>query len=189
MQASGVRITHRTAAPCSLSSPSPWKTLLGSQGLSVLTVKLGQTDILWWLVFAQVWNGISISPTVSTPNVFLTTSDASGACGCGALTEKDWFQLAWTTQYGQNEHVTFMELVPIVLSVTVWGKWWHGCHLHCNCNNEAVVHLLLSRYSHNANVMHLLRCFFFYEAYLLYNAHFSITHSWSSQHISQSFIT
>ena len=123
-------------------------------------------------------------------NVFLITSDDSDAWGCGTFTGRDWFQLAWTTQYGQNEHITFMELVPIELSVIVWSNWWCGCHLHCNCDSEAVVHLLLSRYSHNANatMLHLLQCLFLYEAYLLCNAHFSITHSWSGQHISRSFI-
>ena len=30
--------------------------------------------------------------------------------------------------HGQNEHITFMELVPIVLSVIVWGNWWHGSY-------------------------------------------------------------
>ena len=86
----------------------------------------------------------------------------------------------------QTEHITFMELVPIELSVIVWGNRWHGHHLHCNCDNEAVVHLLLSRYSRNTNVMHLLQCLFFYEAH--YALHISASHSWSGRHTSQSFI-
>ena len=97
-------------------------------------------DILWWLVFAKLWNGISIYPAVSSPQVFLT-SDASGAWGCGAFTEREWFQLQWTPQHGLNEQIMFKERLPIVLSVMTWGRHWRGCHLHCNCDNEAVVHL------------------------------------------------
>ena len=151
-------------------------TLLRGRRDDVRYIRLNseaRADILWLLVFAKLWNGISIFPAVSSPQVFLT-SDASGAWGCGAFTEREWFQLQWTPQHGLNEQITFKELLPIVLSVLTWGRHWRGCHLHCNCDNEAVVHLLSSRYSRNSNIMHLLRCLFFVEAF--YAMHISASH-------------
>ena len=132
-----------------------------------------RTDILWWRVFIKIWNGVAISPVISTPQAFLT-SDASGNWGCGAFTGSKWFQFQWTPEYGLSEQITFKELLPIVLAVIMWGKHWAGLHLHCNCDNEAVVHILASCYTRDSSVMHLLRCLFFYEAY--YAMHISATH-------------
>ena len=51
-----------------------------------------------------------------------------------------------------------ISLFPIMLAVMVWGREWAGLHLHCSCDNEAVV---ASRYSRSSDVMHLLCCLFF----------------------------
>ena len=92
----------------------------------------------------------------------------------GAFTGKEWFQVRWTPQMGLFEHITFKELLPIVLSVMTWGGRWHGRRLHCNCDNEGVVHVVASRYSRDSSIMHLLRCLFFLEAY--YDMHISASH-------------
>ena len=132
-----------------------------------------RADIWWWLVFAKLWNGVSICPAVGSPQVFLT-SDASGSWGCGAFSGNEWFQFQWTSEHGFEEHITFKELFPIVLAVMVWGREWAGLHLHCSCDNEAVVHVVASRYSRSSDVMHLLRCLFFFEAH--YAMHISASH-------------
>ena len=54
------------------------------------------------------------------------------------------------------------------------GLQMAGCHLLCRCDNEAVVRILSSRNSRNPDLMHLLRCLFFFEAY--YKMHISATH-------------
>ena len=61
-----------------------------------------------------------------------------------------------------------------MLSVMTWGGRWHGRRLHCNCDNEGVVHVVASRYSRDSSIMHLLRCLFFLEAY--YDMHISASH-------------
>ena len=131
-----------------------------------------RADIMWWLVFAKVWNGISLCPRLS-PQVFVT-SDASGSWGCGAFSGSEWFQVCWTPQLGLYEQIAFKELLPIVLSVMTWGHKWRGFSLHCSCDNEAVVHVVASRYSGNSSIMHLLRCLFFFEAH--YDMHISASH-------------
>ena len=45
-----------------------------------------RADILWWQMFAENWNGISLLWDVSRQRADITvTSDASGSWGCGAL--------------------------------------------------------------------------------------------------------
>ena len=128
-------------------------------------------DIQWWQLFAELWNGTSLCP-VGAPDVVMV-SNASGSWGCGAFTETRWFQVQWPENC-RGQSITFKELFPIVLALVVWGRQWRGSHLHCRCDNQAVVHTLASRYSHNSNVMHLLRCMFFLEA--CYDSHISASH-------------
>ena len=101
------------------------------------------------------------------------TSDASGSWGCGAFSGNKWFQLQWSPAC-VGKDIAFKELLPIVLAITTWGPAWRGSHLHCLCDNEAVVSIVGSRYSGNPDLMHLLRCLFFFEAY--YKMHITASH-------------
>ena len=47
-------------------------------------------------------------------------------------------------------------------------------HIQCFCDNEAVVHVVASRYSKSTDLMHLLHCLFFFEAY--YQLHITAMH-------------
>ena len=133
--------------------------------------KEARADIHWWMVFVGTWNGISFYPG-SAPSVYVT-SDASGSWGCGAFSGSEWFHLQWP-EVVQGEDITFKELLPIVLAVTTWGSRWRGMHVHCRCDNEAVVHVMNSRRARNHALMHLLRCLFYFEAH--YNLHLSASH-------------
>ena len=42
--------------------------------------------------------------------------------------------------------------------------------IRCRCENMAVVHDMASRYSREYDLMHLLRCLFFFEAYFDFSA-------------------
>ena len=78
----------------------------------------------------------------------------------------EWFQLQWPEAV-QGEDITFKDLLPIVLAVTTWGSRWQGMHVHCRCDNEAVVHVMNSRRARNQ--MHPL-CYIFYfeDDYILH---------------------
>ena len=120
-----------------------------------------KADLQWWLTFMETWNGVSVLPPPH-PSTHIA-SDASGSWGCGALCNGQWFQLQWPTSC-QDKHISFKELIPIVLAVMVWGHEWRGSAIHCQCDNQAVVCMLASRYSRQTDLMHLLRCLFFLEA-------------------------
>lgn len=55
-----------------------------------------RSDLAWWHLFLESWNGISLISTAhkGVPE-FTFTSDASGAWGCGGYWDDKWFQLAW----------------------------------------------------------------------------------------------
>jgi hypothetical protein len=121
-----------------------------------------RSDMLWWKLFAEKWNGISLI-IPSCPSDVTITSDASGTWGCGAWCDKLWFQLKWDSVTTQK-HIAVKELIPILIAAFIWGPLWHGKRVTSNCDNSAVVAVLNSRYSRETHLMQLLRCLFFVEA-------------------------
>ncbi len=60
--------------------------------------------------------------------------------------------------------ITAKELLPIVVAVAVWGKAWQGKAMVVRCDNMAVVAIVNSGSSREAEAMHLRRCLAFLEA-------------------------
>ena len=128
-----------------------------------------RADLLWWKCFLQDWNGTSLLPLPS-PSVHVY-SDASGSWGCGTLVQgTGWFQLRWPPEWSLID-ISVKELVPVVLSATLWGHSWRGLHVRFHSDNMAVVDILRRRSGRDPSVLHLMRCFFFYLA------HFNFQHS------------
>ena len=129
-------------------------------------VRLNSTfhsDLEWWRIFASHWNGKGLINTAYEKEVLLT-SDASGSWGCGAWSNSDWFQLAWD-QASQQFQIAIKELIPVLIAAVIWGKKWKKYSVVANCDNEAVVVILNSRYSKDPHLMHMLRTLFFIEAW------------------------
>ena len=117
-----------------------------------------QSDLEWWHHMAASWNGTSMLAPVKKDHPDVTvTSDASGGWGCGAFWESNWFQLQWSGA-GSSAHITVQELIPIVLAAALWGHSWAGKTVRALSDNMAVVHIINSKQSRNADVMHLIRC-------------------------------
>ena len=55
-----------------------------------------RSDILWWHLFLERWNGVSFFPAQGYWAASVT-SDASGSWGCGAFlsSSAEWFQVEW----------------------------------------------------------------------------------------------
>ena len=116
------------------------------------------SKVAWWHIFLQDWNGVSILAALGdqTPSVILT-SDASGGWGCGAFYEEHWFQLAWKDTRGvEGLNIATKELIPIVIAIALWGRNWTGQVVQCQCDNSAVVAVIVSRTSKDQDLMHLL---------------------------------
>ena len=116
-----------------------------------------QADICWWQVFAAEWNGVAIIPPPTPQPQVQCTSDASSSWGCGAWHNSHWFQLKWP-QHTATWSIAAKELLPILLAAGTWGKNWKGALVLFQRDNQAVVAVLRSRYSHDSTLMHLLRC-------------------------------
>ena len=123
-----------------------------------------KSDIQWWSLFLQCWNGISYFPGCRTGVSML--SDAAGHWGCGAFKEGDmeWFQLRWPESWS-GVSIAPKERFPIVVAAAIWGRAWSKTRVTFRCDNWAVVAALTSRSVRDPSLMHLLRCLFFFEAY------------------------
>ncbi len=67
--------------------------------------------------------------------------------------------------YSSGRLIAPKELLPILLAVAVWGPQWRGRQIVCHCDNMAVVAVVISGYSRETTMMHMLRCLFFLVAF------------------------
>ena len=123
-----------------------------------------RADIMWWYLFAEEWNGISMLWDSSTLlpefNVF---SDASGSWGCGAYWGFRWFHFSWTDHL-QLLPIAVKELIPVVVAAALFGRQWKGHLIQFSVDNMAVVHVLNSTYSRDSHLMHLVHTLVFLAA-------------------------
>ena len=123
-----------------------------------------RSDILWWYTFIQHWNGLSLMTNFRTKNPDICIfSDASGSWGCGAFWDRSWFQYRWSPTTS-TFNITIKELLPIVVAAAIWGHHWEGKSICCQCDNEAVVHIINTGTSRDPVVMSLMRCLHFIAA-------------------------
>ena len=83
-------------------------------------------DIMWWHVFVNKWNGISLAWDLGchSPEITVCT-DVSGLWGCGGYTATDWFQYKWLAHHYVLS-IASKELIPVVISVAIFGRRWSG---------------------------------------------------------------
>jgi len=99
---------------------------------------------------------------------------APGAVGrCGAHWGPLWFQWKWEG-LALEWQIAEEELLPILFSMVVWGKWRSGKRVECHCDNMAVVAVVNSGRVKDKITMHMLRCMFFVAAY--HDIHIHATH-------------
>lgn len=57
----------------------------------------------------------------------------------------------------------------MVVAAAIWGRRWAGYCVTSACDNQAVVSVLNSRHCREPDMMQLLRCLFFLEAYFQFH--------------------
>ena len=78
------------------------------------------SDLAWWHVFLQSWNGLSLLRSIPTkPQDFTIYTDASGSWGCGTCFGRQWLQWEWPPQWYPIQ-IMANEVVPVVFSCAVW---------------------------------------------------------------------
>ena len=124
-----------------------------------------RSDIAWWDIFIEAWNGVSIIHPHGLEEVTLHLwTDAAGGSGCGAVCDGQWFQHLWHSA-PPGKAIAVLELVPIAMACMVWGPLWRGSQVVVHCDNQAIVCVVNSGYSREKNIMHLMRCVFFFRAF------------------------
>lgn len=124
-----------------------------------------RADILWWHLFVEKWNGISMlwDSRKHSPDITVY-SDASGSWGCGALWQLNWFNLPWSSHL-QDCSIAVKELVPVVIAAALYGSQWKGKVVQFVVDNTAVVEVLNSTFCRDSHLMHLTRLMVFLASY------------------------
>ena len=124
-----------------------------------------RSDLQWWNMFITRWNSISFlsNATSASKYDYQIQTNASGSWGCGAHFNGRWFQLHWSSDWDSIGIMT-KELVPIVLSCTVWNKALSKHKTEFRGDNLSVVEVTKKGSSKDPMTMHLLRCLWFLAA-------------------------
>ena len=123
-----------------------------------------QADTLWWFMFVDQWNSISLlwDSGLQAPTVKVH-SDASGTWGCGAYSQSKWFQMRWTARLAPLS-IAVKELIPLVISAATLGRKWGGQIVEFLVDNSAVVDVLNATFSSDCHLMHLIRLLVFFAS-------------------------
>ena len=125
-------------------------------------VKISQAakaDLRVWQDFLNNFNGVTLYRT----ELFLSEkvchffTDASKTLGCGAVCDNSWFSLEWPSAWWKEQNITFLELVPIVLALEVWGERARNQCVLIHSDNLALVHVINSQSSKEDLVMGYIR--------------------------------
>lgn len=144
------------------------------------------SDLMWWYAFIQTWNALSILHHVSLTD-FAIYMDASGKWGCGAICGIHWLQWYWPDEW-QQVGIMCKELVPILLSCTVWGSMLSKKHVYFYCNNLNLVNLFNKGSLKNPSVTKLLRTLRLFVTYFDISTtatHIPRAHNNTANHLSR----
>ena len=134
-----------------------------------------RSDLFWWHIFLQSWNGLSIlrHPALSMPPDVAAQTDASGTWGCAAVLGSQWCQWQWPPEWS-SVGIMAKELIPIIFTCVAWGTQLSKHHINFQCDNASLVAAISKGSSKDQFVMHLLRCLWFFVAY--YDIYITATH-------------
>ena len=91
-------------------------------------------------------------------------TDASGSWGCEAFFQGRWLQWKWPAEWVAM-NIMAKEMVPIVLSCSVWGPLVTRNTVLFECDNSSVMAALSNGTAKDNTVMHLLRVLWFFIAH------------------------
>ena len=101
------------------------------------------------------------------------SSDAASTCGCSAIFGNSWFALRWPVDIALP-HISVLELIPIVMAASYWGKFWSGQRILFQCDNSTAVEALQKYTLRNSHLLKLLRHMAYFA--IKFNFNFSAVH-------------
>jgi hypothetical protein len=140
-----------------------------------------KADIKIWLSFLENFNatcsfGKNIWLSNSQINLF-TDSAGNPDLGCGVFFAGHWTYYQWPDHWHKPDimvDITFLELVPIVLSIFLFKQDLSNKQILFHTDNKALVCILNKKSSKSRRVMGLIRPLVLYT--MLYNMQFKAIH-------------
>ena len=126
---------------------------------------------MWWYIFTERWNGISLLWDLGLSKAHLQV--LSGSWGYGAFQDPLWLQLQWTPRL-QLLSIAVKELIPVVLAAATFGHQWSGKVVEFVVDNAAVVEIIKATYGKELHLMHLIRLLVFFA--VKHNFWFTASH-------------
>ena len=119
-------------------------------------------DVMVWLVFLKKFTGECYIPERSWITnealELITDSTGNALLGCGAYFSFHWVQYRWPSSWENTEiltDITFLELVPIVLSLIIWGPEFKDKKILLYI--DKLVSIINKRTSKSKHIMKLIR--------------------------------
>ena len=116
-------------------------------------------DLEIWLQFLDHFNGISLyrDELFLSPSVVNIYTDASKTLGAGAVWGDNWFSISWPSDWWSAQNITFLELVPIVLAMEIWGPILKNHCIQLNTDNLSLAFVINKQSSKEHLVRILIR--------------------------------
>ena len=125
-----------------------------------------RADLQWWAAYLPRWSGTFplLNPDdQATDTVCFTDSSrwCTGAC-CGTR----WWYFPWpeTLVQGAAPSMTWLELIPLLVSCLLWGDLWGGQRIRVYSDNMGVVGCVTRGWSGDPRIMSVLRHLLFVAA-------------------------
>ncbi|XP_021350001.1 uncharacterized protein LOC110448201 isoform X1 [Mizuhopecten yessoensis] len=124
-------------------------------------------DIKTWLIFLDLFNGYCSFPdkfwsTSHQLQLYTDSAGGDGSKGGGAYFQDQWVFISWPKKWVSSEvirDITFLELVPIVLALFIWGPDLKNKKIMLNTDNKGLVAIINKKTSKSCRLMSLLRPF------------------------------
>ena len=115
-------------------------------------------DISWWLVALHRFNGTARFPADVPLPSFAYATDATTSAAAGFFAN-DWFFVNWAADHPHvlGQHITYLELYAVLLSVKRWGSLFKGRHIIVRSDNMATVAAVNNCTSKSKALMPLVR--------------------------------
>ena len=131
----------------------------------IINAELRQ-DLQLWLIFLEDYNGLSyIQDEVWLNSQCLQLfSDSCGTAslGCGCYFAGKWAFYQWPEKWCNQKillDITFLEMVPVLLAIQLWGRELSRKRIVLYIDNEALVSVLNRQSSKSKRLMNLVRKF------------------------------
>ena len=119
--------------------------------------KASRLDLQAWNTFLTDFNGqVMCLPTDWTPSTSLKLFTDASAAGYAGVLGSHWIQGLFPSKW-KDTNIAVKELLPIVLSVRLWGPSLTNKRIIFFCDNLAIVAVINKQTSKNSSIMALLR--------------------------------